>query len=706
MMFRKRLAIALSVVLLCMLAAVPALAADVFKFAASPIRVYAGETVTVELLRDGRFAEGDVEYSVKGSICSVDANGVITGQTPGSVYLTAVLKQNGKTVRQAQAQVNVVRKVTKVTLLTNGLTVYEPDDPTIEPLLDPLPEGEERTASTLVVAAGKSVYLKFAFTPDDVREKNLIYETSDAGIAKINNNGMVTAVQRGECDLVISSKQSPEVQEKVHVLVTQPVKSVQINVPAKSLAAGKTMQLTATVTPDNATIQAVQWSSRTPKVAEVDANGVVTGISRGNTIIEARSTDGTNRVASFNLTVTQDVTELSIREADVTVATNRRSAQLHVDVQPKNANNQRLVWSSSDESIATVQNGYVSGRKAGECVVTCTSESNPECSASIPVHVIQMVTDIQYLTPAGLSFHIGESRQLDWQVFPEDASIKDVTFKSRAPKVASVDANGVVTGLAKGQADIEARATDGSGKYRVYRVTILKAVEGINALAPQYFAQLHRGTSIKATVYPSDASNQRILWSSSDESIATIRSSGVSYGQIVGRQRGWVTITATTEDGGFTTSTNVAVDDFDTLITCNSARIDENNKLRLVLWNMSRDYTVSRVYFRVDCYDTQGNPMICNVDGQSTFFNGNYPLTLHPGEHTEHGQFNFTDYMENGYIGYAVITVTGYEMDNGQKWWIPEEIQPDYRYRSEYSSHYGEPTPEPPIPPNAEESNG
>ena len=255
-----------------------------------------------------------------------------------------------------------------------------------------------------------------------------------------------------------------------------------------------------------------------------------------------------------------------------------------------------------------------------------------------------------------------------------------------------VDQNGIVTGIEKGQADIEVRATDGSNRYRVYRVTILKPVQGINPLSSQYFAQIGGSTNIKATVYPNDASNQGIDWSSNDESVASIRSVGTSYGRIYGNRIGYATITATTRDGGFSTSTNVVVDDFNGMVMCGGAYIDEYNKIRLAFWNMSRYYTVNAVYFRVDCYDTQGNPIVCATEG-ATSFSGTYPLPLEPGGHTEHGRFNFGNYRETGLYGYVVVTVTGYAFDNGQKWWIPEDQQ--VPYRSTNSIHWGEPTPVP-----------
>ena len=698
---RRKLTFAFVLFLLCLAAALPALAADVFRFADESVTVWDGDTVTPELLRDGQYADGQVSFWSRGSNCSVDENGTITGLEPGQAYVQADLIRDGKKVRYASILVKVVRRARKIEI-TDNVQIYEHDDPKILPLLTPGPEGELPEKQILVVPAGKAIWFHTKITPDDVPNKRMALVTTDPAVAKITRDGQFIAVGAGECELTVSSVQNPEVTQEFHVLVIQPVTRVDITYGAKSVAAGKTLQLGTTVIPADAAIQDVTWRSREPNTATVDANGLVTGVSRGDVVIEATTMDGSNLTATFYLTVTQDVTSVDIEETEVLVAAGERSRQLHVTALPANANNRRVTWSSSDETVATVKDGWVTGLRRGECTVTCASESNPEVIETIPVRVIQKVTDITMLTPQGLSFHIGESRQLQWAVFPQDADIQTVTFTSRAPQIATVDQNGIVTGLAKGQADIVVSATDGSGKSSTFRVSILKPVEGIEPLPAQYYAQIGWSTNIRANAYPSDASNLRILWSSSDEYIGSVTSDGTAYGRISGRNRGWFTVTATTEDGGYSTSTNVMVDDFDGMVMAGGAYIDSNNKIRLTFWNVGRDFSVRQVYFRIDAYDTQGYPMVCNKDGVSTSFEGTYPLTLAPGACTEHGRFSFHNYQTTGLYGYVVVTITGYEFDNGQKWWIPEDKQ--IHQPSVFSEHWGEPTPVPPEAP--EESNG
>ena len=112
-MKRKLLAM-LMVVALCLTAALPALAADVFKFAETPLRMFEDEQVAPVLLREGSFAEGEVVYTIENTrIATVTEDGTVIPVTKGNTKLTAALKKDGKTVRRAEVQVQIRRRVTK-----------------------------------------------------------------------------------------------------------------------------------------------------------------------------------------------------------------------------------------------------------------------------------------------------------------------------------------------------------------------------------------------------------------------------------------------------------------------------------------------------------------------------------------------------------------------------------------------------------------
>ena len=637
-----------------LLMAAAAAAADTFAFSEKSVTLFEGETLKPELKREGLPAE-DGELTFKSGaekIFTVAEDGTITALQKGQAQISATLK-NGKKSWRAMMYVNVLRAVTDVTLSTKGLTIYEPDDPEITPLLK-----EDPGWPVIVLPAGKSVTLSAVCTPENASNRNITYTSSDIGIAKITERTM-RGIQAGTCELVVASKQNPEVTETFCVLVTQPITKLEITADSKKLSAGSTMALQVNYTPANATIQQVEWKSRNTKVATVDENGVVTGVGRGNVYIDAKAADGSGRSASFYLTVTQPAQTLTLKNTDVQVVTGRR-VTLTPQIGPSNTDDKTVGWFTSDESIATVSKGVVTGVKAGECDITCVSNSNPELTAVAHVSVIQQVTKIEITPEKPDPFPINTTLQLGWTVYPEDASIKDVTFSSSRPKVASVDQNGLVTGLSKGDANITVSATDGSKKKTTIRVRVTQPVEGVSIQYPIYHVQLDRVLGVKALISPFNANNYNMSWYIEDESIATVRPSK-NYGNVRGLREGVTTVTGVTEDGGFTASAEIRVADFNGAVIMDEVWV-ANNKIWVTMRNIS-DIIMEKVFFHVECFDQAGNPMVCNTDGVSTSFDGVYAHTFYPKERTNPERTSYGNMQITQPLGTVLVHITGW-LDN------------------------------------------
>ena len=701
---KRKLWIMAALMAICLLAALPALAANVFSFTEKSISLFEGEMAETAMNQDGAYAEGEIVYSSESpKIATVSEDGVVTAVSKGRTKIVADLMQNGKRARRTYLEVTVARRVTKVTLSRKNLTVLEPDDPQLAELLAPLPEGAEpRTDPVLLLLAGRSVSLSAACTPEDATNRKITYTSSDVGVAKIQDGNRLRAVEKGECDLVVASVQNPEIQEIFHALVIEPVKKIQVQAPDKTMFAGEQMELNAVCTPDTASIRKVTWKSRRPSVATVDENGLVTGLAKGDVTIEAKATDGTEVVGTLTIRVAQNVTEVTLKQEELTLAVGKNS-QLTATVLPKDANNKKLTWSSSDETVAVVgKDGRVTAKKAGICVITCVSDSNPMVSASAVVQVVQPVTKITFTQAGSLSFPIRTSQQLYWKVEPGDATIQDVTFKSNHPEIAAVDENGLVTGVKRGEATITVTATDGSKRSANIKVVITQPAEGVTLAQPTYYIQRGRGTNIRATVLPKNANNQKVYWEVGDQQTASVKSNGTSTGLVTGLWNGTTTVTAITDDGGYTATAEIVVDDFDAAILVEGLEITQDNKIKLTLRNTG-NFTISQVYFRVDCFDPMDQPMVYNRDGVSTGFDGTYPLPLQSGERSQHGQFWFNNWMDTGMLGAVIVTVTGYQFDNGQKWEIPEEDR--IPTMKAYSELWGRVTPTP-MPPENPETNG
>lgn len=678
----KRLTIWVLVLTLCLAAAGPALAANVFLFTEKEIKVFEGETCQTELRREGNYdGEGQIVYSCANpAIATVSGDGMVTAVGKGRTQVVAQLMRDGRQVGKATAVVNVLRAVTKVTLNTTKLSVYEPDDPAVSGLLKE-PEDETELAElakrqVLVVPAGTVITLAATCTPKDASNLKVQFTSTDVGVANVTGTSM-KAIQKGECDLIVSSVQNPEVTEVFRVLVIQQIKQIQINSTSKQVAAGSTMQLTATCLPDNASIPKVTWSSRAPAVATVDENGVVTGLKRGSAMIIATAADGGRAAQNITISVTQPVTGVAITQAEIPVIVGR-NAMAKATVMPTDATDRTVTWSTSDTSIATVNKyGQLTGVKAGECTVIATSNSNPEVQAEARVVVSQLVTKIENVNnQSELTLRVGEVVQTRWNVLPDDATDKELTFRSNYPKLASVNESGLVTALNRGVATIVATAKDAGRRQGNVKITVIQPVTGVSVRNPLYYIQRGSYGYPRADVQPNNANNKNVTWYSENEYVAAIVSGKANPGKVSGVSNGVTTITAVTEDGGFIASAQVKVADFNHAIQIDDLYVNSDNKIKIVLRNGSQDLNITHVYCTVACYDENEDPFICNTDGERLDFDVEYPKTLMPYDRTIHGSFNFKNWVVDRTLGAVVLTVVAWKDDNGIKYTIPEQYRP------------------------------
>lgn len=152
-----------------------------------------------------------------------------------------------------------------------------------------------------------------------------------------------------------------------------------------------------------------------------------------------------------------------------------KSAVLKATIAPKNATAKKLEWLSSDESIATVKNGKITAVSCGTATITAKATDGSDVSTNAQVTVVTPVKKVTF-SEKKLTIAPGTTWQLSAEVMPEDASIKDLTWKSSNEKVIMVDEKGLITGIGKGSANITAAAADGSGA----KATISVKVQNFN----------------------------------------------------------------------------------------------------------------------------------------------------------------------------------------------------------------------------------
>ena len=165
------------------------------------------------------------------------------------------------------------------------------------------------------------------------------------------------------------------------------------------------------------------------------------------------------------------VTGISLGEEKVSLPVGM-TLNVKAVIDPKNATNKTLEWSSSDESVATVIKGRVRGVEPGTAVITAKASDDSGVTASLEVSIVKPVKKVAIDAGKTVALPVGFTQALSVEVFPEDATVKDVVWSSSNDKVAAVDEKGVVTAVAKGKAKITAEAADGSGAKAVVSVTV------------------------------------------------------------------------------------------------------------------------------------------------------------------------------------------------------------------------------------------
>lgn len=377
-----------------------------------------------------------MSWSSDNTLVATVSGGTVTAAKPGSATITVTTKAGGKTAR---CSVTVKPRITEVRSIR---------------LTDS--EGQARGKSMV----GETFTLQVAIDPADATDRSLTWEaTTDRG--KVDDQGKVTALKPGDCVIratAVNGVFGEYYLEIDPVLVQGIVVKDPEGRTEGSVMMGRSVQLTASVTPVNATHTPV-WSSSKESVATVDQDGLVKSAGAGSATITA-TVDG--KSASYSLTVSFiKVTSVEVTPPSLTI-TAGQTRRLQATVSPESASIQALKWISSNDKAATVdQDGLLTALSAGRTRIYATAIDGSGISGTceVTVEADQSLKGIT-LSPTQMELKTGESKDLIVLYDPENAADKGVSWISDSPSVATVS-EGRVTGVAEGTAKITATSAEG-----------------------------------------------------------------------------------------------------------------------------------------------------------------------------------------------------------------------------------------------------
>ncbi|ULO09799.1 Ig-like domain-containing protein [Paenibacillus sp. 19GGS1-52] len=354
---------------------------------------------------------------------------------------------------------------------------------------------------------------------------------------------------------------------------------------ALTMVQGEVQRLLPTVAPATGILNnTVDWVSDHPEIATVNEFGFVKAVSAGTATITVKTADG--GFTALSTVTVAPATVAGEGNLVLTVNGNPAGSTLNAKVWdklilkaalPVGTTDKGVTFQSSDPDVASFlgetwqsaslgtlhqQSGVTANvqlnvKHDGEATITATSADGTALT-TFQLSVSKIPVSSVTLDKSAVTVSLGRTQQLKATVLPADASFNELLWTSSQPEVASVDGNGLVTTLTTGVTTIRAASKDDSTKYAENLVTVVPVqVTGMTLNKAKLNLMLGTSKKLIPIITPEDAYNKKVIWSSSDEGVAQVDTSGL----ITGAGLGTSTITALTEDGGFSQSATVTVQD-------------------------------------------------------------------------------------------------------------------------------------------------
>ena len=474
----------------------------------------------------------ELEWSSENpEVASVDANGIVTGKKIGKTIITAKTK-DGTDITASTTFTVLPLKVQTMTFAEPSVSIVKTEDKTI----------------TLTLNS------------EEVDNKSMVWTSSDESVATVVQNpnssypleAIVTAHKIGKTTIKAEAQDGSGISATCEVEVT-PLMVSDFSLLTASVVKTIPTQLEVKVSPAEADNKKLKWTSLTPDIAMVTEDGMFTGLKMGTAKIKAETTDGSKLSKTFNVEVTAlSVGSITLPSTPVTVI-KTKTGKIKVTIEPLDADNQKLTWTSSRPDIATVDNeGVVTGKKVGTTRITAYTTDGTNLKASVDVNIEPLKVETMTFAEPSVSIVKTEDKTIKLTLNSEEVDNKRMIWTSSDESVATVVQNmnavypleAIVVAHKVGKATIKAEAQDGSGMSTTCEVEVTPLMVSDISLQTASIVKTIP-TQLEANVSPAEADNKKLKWTSLTPDIATVTEDGT----MAGLKMGTAKVKAETTDG-------------------------------------------------------------------------------------------------------------------------------------------------------------
>lgn len=236
--------------------------------------------------------------------------------------------------------------------------------------------------------------LEAVVIPSDATDKRVSWTSDNESVATVSTEGVVTAHSEGSATITATAGNYSGVCYVTVIDESGVIAPTAITLSSEeaTLGKGETLQLTATIEPDNATDKTVFWSSSAPDVAQVSEDGLVTALAGGRTVIIATAVNGVAAACNVTVDVPVEAIELDIEEIEIIEGT---TFTVLATILPADATDKTLEWTSDNPNVATVDaDGDVTVHAIGTASITARALDGSGIWASCTIHGISGIDTI------------------------------------------------------------------------------------------------------------------------------------------------------------------------------------------------------------------------------------------------------------------------------------------------------------------------
>lgn len=306
--------------------------------------------------------------------------------------------------------------------------------------------------------------LQVTISPVSEADAELTWYSDDEDVVSVDDEGNLFPMNEGSAIITVETVNG--LTDACTVTITNGVEKeawIELSEETLNLTIGDTDKLSVDITPIELDDRKVTWESSNNKVVSVDSKGNIRAIKEGSAVIKASLANG--EYDECFIEVSSDYIEVSniVIDYDRATLTVGESIHLSITINPANATDQAITWSSSNTALADVDaTGKVKAKAEGSVTITAAWNNKIYASCVVTIKTKSVAVSNVSISKKNATIDVNTSITLNASISPDNATDKQISWQSSNTGVATVDASGTIYGVAKGTTTITAKAVNGA----------------------------------------------------------------------------------------------------------------------------------------------------------------------------------------------------------------------------------------------------